>query len=348
MAQATSEQGGALYRKYRPQGWKDVIGQDHIVKALESAAKLGNVAHAYLFCGSRGTGKTSIARIFAREIGTSENDLYEMDAASNRGIDEIRDIRAAVAVLPFESPYKVYIMDEVHMLTKDAWNAFLKTLEEPPKHVVFVMATTEMDKVPDTVVSRCQVFTFKRPTQAVLKETVSKVAKKEGYALEPASAELVAFLGDGSFRDSLGILQKVIGASADKKISREEVETITGAPRAAIVNNMLAALDARDPALGLRAIRTASAQNIDMKTLVTLLLGKVRAVLLLRYAADLKKSLEEEFSLEDFELLSTLAGKQGSGITSKTVIELLNAQDLMRSSPIPELPLELVFAQDRQ
>lgn len=141
----------ALYRKYRPQKFKDVVGQDHVVKVLQGAIDLGNISHAYLFSGSRGTGKTSIARIFAKEIGTTPNDLYEIDAASNRGIDDIREIRDGVSTLPFESKYKVYIIDEVHMLTKEAFNALLKTLEEPPAHAVFILATTELDKLPEWV-----------------------------------------------------------------------------------------------------------------------------------------------------------------------------------------------------
>src|SRR3989304_4219041 len=171
---------GVLYRKYRPQKFSDIIGQNHIVRVLEGAIKLGNISHAYLFSGPRGTGKTSVARILSREIGTSSNDLVEMDAASNRGIDDVREIRESVNTLPFESRYKVYIIDEVHMLTRDAWNAFLKTLEEPPRHVVFVLATTELEKVPETVISRCQTFSFKQPNQATLKDFALSVAEKEG------------------------------------------------------------------------------------------------------------------------------------------------------------------------
>src|SRR5258706_4881767 len=150
----------SLYRKYRPNDWDEVLGQDHVVKVLDGSINNGKVAHAYLFSGSRGTGKTSVARIFARALGTSENDIYEIDAASNRGIDDIRELREDVRVLPFESKHKVYIIDEVHMLTKEAWGALLKTLEEPPEHAIFVLATTELGKVPETIRSRCQTFEF--------------------------------------------------------------------------------------------------------------------------------------------------------------------------------------------
>src|SRR5665647_129786 len=186
----------ALYRKYRPKNWKEVLGQDHIIKVLESSVESNKVSHAYLFVGSRGTGKTSVARIFASEIGVSANDMYEIDAASNRGIDDIRELRDGARVLPFDSKYKVYIIDEVHMLSKDAWGALLKTLEEPPKHVIFILATTELQKVPDTIVSRCQVFTFRKPTDSILTSVVTNVAKKEGFELDAGSAELLAILAD--------------------------------------------------------------------------------------------------------------------------------------------------------
>src|SRR3989344_9677174 len=169
----------ALYRKYRPQNFKEVLGQNHIVDVLESSVEENKVSHAYLFVGSRGTGKTSVARIFAKEIGVSVNDLYEIDAASNRGIEDIKELRDGVRVLPFDSKYKIYIIDEVHMLSKDAWGALLKTLEEPPKHVIFILATTEFHKVPDTIISRCQVFTFKKASDTVCKKMVLDVAKKE-------------------------------------------------------------------------------------------------------------------------------------------------------------------------
>ena len=157
----------ALYRKYRPQTFKEVLGQDHIVKVLQSSIELDKIAHAYIFSGSRGTGKTSVARIFAKELGTSANDITEIDAASNTGVDDIRALNESVNTIPFESKYKIYILDEAHMLSKSAWNALLKTLEEPPKHVIFILATTEFEKIPETVVSRCQTFSFRKPAQKV-------------------------------------------------------------------------------------------------------------------------------------------------------------------------------------
>ncbi len=157
----------SLYRAYRPQTFAEVRGQEHITSVLEAAIKNSKIAHAYLFAGSRGTGKTSMARILAHTLGTAEEDIYEVDAASNRQVDDARHLREGVSTLPFNSTYKFYILDEVHMFTKDAWNTLLKTLEEPPVHAIFVLATTELDKVPETIISRCQVFRFKKPTHDV-------------------------------------------------------------------------------------------------------------------------------------------------------------------------------------
>lgn len=333
----------ALYRKYRPQNFKDVLGQEHIVKVLEGSVTLGNISHAYLFAGSRGTGKTSIARIFAKAIGCSGNDLYEIDAASNRGIDNIRELRDAVNTLPFESPYKVYIIDEAHMLTKEAFNALLKTLEEPPKHAVFILATTEIDKLPETVVSRCQVFTFKKPSQKILKELVLNLAKKEGFKLEPSSADLIALLGEGSFRDTQGILQKIISFSKDKKISAEEVEQVAGAPRAGLVNDFIKSVDDKDLSKGLEAIKSAVSNNIDMLVYLKLILRKMRAILLLKYAKNMEVSLKEEYSEEDFNFLKELSTKKESNINSKTLLEILTAYDAVSRANIPELPLELAL-----
>ena len=333
----------ALYRKYRPQNFKDVLGQENIVKVLEGSIALGNISHSYLFAGSRGTGKTSIARIFAKAIGCSDNDLYEIDAASNRGIDDIREIREAVSTLPFESPYKVYIIDEVHMLTKEAFNALLKTLEEPPKHIVFILATTEIEKLPETVVSRCQVFTFKKPSQKILKELVLNLAKKEGFKIESSSADLIALLGEGSFRDTQGILQKILSFSKDKKISAEEVEQVAGAPRASLVNDFIKSLDDKNLSKGLEAIKSAISNNIDILVYLKLILRKMRAIILLKYAPNMERETKEEYSEEDFNFLKELSVEKESNINSKILLEMLAAYDSVARANIPELPLELAL-----
>lgn len=332
----------ALYRKYRPQSFKEVLGQEHIIETLKGALAQGHVAHAYLFAGSRGTGKTSLARIFAREIGCTEKDLYEIDAASHTGVDDIRELRDGVAVLPFESPYKVYIIDEAHMLSKAAFNALLKTLEEPPKHVVFILATTEMEKLPDTIVSRCQSFAFRKPSRIILKKMIERVAKEEGFTLELAAADLVALLADGSFRDAHGILQKVIGASRDKKVSLAEVELVTGAPRGELVNGVVAAIESGDIASALGVVRKVADANIDMKVFISLLLEKVRAVLLLKFAPDMKGEVLEQFTDEDGKFLEDIA-RGGGKINSKTLAALLDAYVATGRSAIPQLPLELAL-----
>ncbi len=340
----------ALYRKYRPAKFKEVLGQDHIVKVLESSIENNNIAHAYIFFGARGTGKTSVARIFAKEIGTSNNDIAEIDAASNNGVDSIRALNESVSTLPFDSKYKVYILDEAHMLSPQSWNALLKTVEEPPKHVIFIFVTTETKKIPETVISRCQTFSFRKPTQKVLKDVAMAVSKKEGFILEPASADLIALLGDGSFRDTQSILQKVISASKDKKISPEEIEIVTGAPKSELVNDFLRAIDQNNLELGLAAISKATEANIDMLLYFKLVLHKMRSVLLLRNLKSSEGKLQDEMTDTDFRFLKDLADKKPLnpptnhvGINSETLLTLLSYYDMVAKAYIPQLPLELVL-----
>ncbi len=335
----------ALYRKYRPQDFGAVIGQDHIVKAISGAIEGGKVAHAYLLCGPRGTGKTTIARIIARELGTSPSDIYELDAASNRGINEAREIRDNINTLPFDSKYKVYILDEVHMFTKDAWNALLKTIEEPPAHVIFILATTELEKIPETIISRCQSFIFRKPTDAILTSVVSNVAKEEGYTLEEGGAELIALLGDGSFRDTLGTLDKVISFAKGKKISKEDITSVSGAPEAKLVEDFLNALKESDIEKGYKAVRFASEQNVDMQVYLKMVLSHLRYALMLRYAPNIKESLKEKLSVHDMEFLSALISDKPEHISSKTLSILLDAYQKGRYAFISELPLELALVE---
>lgn len=265
----------SLYRKYRPHTFGDVVGQDHIVRVLRSAIEQKTPHHAYLFTGTRGIGKTSIARIFAKELGVDPVDITEIDAASYTGVDNVRELTESAMTLPFLSPYKVYILDEVHMLSKAAFNAFLKGLEEPPKHVIYILATTELNKLPDTVVSRCEVHTFRTPTVDILQKVVADIADKESYTIDEDSARLIAMTGDGSFRDTLGVLQKVMSSLDGKKISIEKTEHIIGSPKLSAIDTLvnLSIQGSEDVVNILNDIR---ASNTDSKLLYDMYVEKLR------------------------------------------------------------------------
>lgn len=335
----------ALYRKYRPDSFAAVRDQDHIVSVLEGAIKKGSIPHALLFSGSRGTGKTTMARIFAHAIGAKDIDIYEMDAASNRGIDDIRELRDAVHTAPYESPFKVYIIDEVHMLTKEAFNALLKTLEEPPSHVVFILATTEEEKLLDTILSRCQVFRFRSPSREVLVATVTDVAKKEGFTLDTAAADLIAIAADGSFRDALSITQKVLLASGDTVGTADEVAIIIGAPKVTLMINLLTALHKKDTPTALGVVREATALHLEMKLFLRLLLESVRAVMVIRNDAASADTTLAPFSAELATALRGFASEATSPLNSHLLLKLLAALDNGSRSPLPYLPLEVAVVE---
>jgi DNA polymerase-3 subunit gamma/tau len=207
--------------------------------------------------------------------------------------------------------------------------------------VIFVLATTELEKLPDTVVSRCQTFTFKKPSQAVLKDMVATIAKKEKFTLDASAAELIAILGDGSFRDTLGMLQKVINASGDNKITAEEVEAITGAPQRSLINSTIEAIATSNVEGGLEQLQKAAENNVNMKLFLKLLLAKLRLVLLVRYAKDMQKDIENQLDEEDFEFVKKMSTEKV--LTSTTLAELLTAYADIENTPIPQLPIELAL-----
>ncbi len=338
----------ALYRKYRPETFKDVKGQDHIVTVLEGAIKKDNIPHAILFAGGRGTGKTTLARIFAKEIGVKAVDVYEIDAASNRGIDDVRALREAVHTMPYESKRKVYIIDEIHMLTKEAFNALLKTLEEPPAHVIFILATTEPDRLLDTILSRCQIFTMRQPSREMLNGVVTEVAKKEGFKLSHDAADLIAIAADGSFRDALGITQKVILASGDTIGGADEVAEIIGAPKLQILEQLVTALNTKDAESAIKAINEAVVSQVDMKLFVRLLLERLRAVILLRNAPGNAESILANFSATEAERLQSLASESVGAINSHLLMRFLTAAEQTGKVPLPQLPLELAVIETCQ
>ncbi len=338
-----SENNIALYRKYRPETFTELVGQDHIVKTIHGALKSGNIAHAYLLSGPRGTGKTTIARIIASELNTSVNDIYEMDAASNRKIEDARDIRESVRTMPFDSKYKVYILDEVHMLTKEAWNALLKTIEEPPAHVIFILATTELEKVPETIVSRCQTFILKKPTEATLASYISNIAKKEGFQIEKGGSEIIALLSEGSFRDALGTLQKVISFGKGDLIKLESILEVTGAPDISLVNDFLLSLAHHDIERGYKSINLANAQNIDMAIYLKMILAKLRYALMFRYVPTMKSEIKEILPESDILFLEELITSKPEHISSRALFILLESFQSQKFAVIDSLPLELAL-----
>jgi DNA polymerase-3 subunit gamma/tau len=331
----------ALYRKYRPETFDEVIGQEAIVHSLKSAIVQDKLSHAYLFSGSRGTGKTSLARIFARYIGTSPNDIYEIDAASHNGVDEIRELRDGVSTLPFDSKYKVYILDEVHMLSKAAFNALLKTLEEPPKHVIFILATTELHKVIDTVKSRCQVFEFKKPSLEELISFVQDGAKKENRTITDEAADQVARFADGAYRDAWGILERILQSTDKKDIGCSEIVDVIGKTHADQVTSFISALNKKDLNVAFEILHTTSKDG-DVELLVKDSLERFRLVLLKRFAPAFAVTLLAEYNNAIVQSIDAWAGEKNI-INAALVVEFLKLLDQVKESSIPTIPVELAL-----
>ena len=289
----------ALYRKWRPQRFEDVVGQRGIVTALRNQIATGRVGHAYLFTGVRGTGKTTCAKIFAKAVNClhpvngdpcgeceickgidngSILDVVEMDAASNNGVDDIRDLRDETAYTPSACKYKVYIIDEVHMLSTAAFNALLKTLEEPPAHVIFILATTEIQKVPATILSRCQRYDFTRIGPEDIARRVEYIAGEEKLELSPDGAELIARLADGALRDALSILDTCAGVTS--KIDADVVRRMAGVTDRSYLFRISDALEAQDGATALAQLAQLRQQSVDVKRLTEELIAHYRALML--------------------------------------------------------------------
>ena len=321
----------ALYRKYRPSSFDEVLGQDNIVTVLQQAVSKNDLVHAYLFSGSRGTGKTSVARIFASEIGCDPADVFEIDVASHTGVEDIRALNEMVHIYPLKSKHKVYILDEVHMFSKAAFNAFLKTLEEPPSHVIFVLATTEPEKIPDTVLSRCQSFLFKKPNNDLLAARIEEVLKKEGYSAEKDVPQMIALLSGESFRDALGILQKVLLATPSKEVKKDFVENLLGVPDSAVVTKYITSFIKGDVAGGISALEEVKGH--DMIVFCTLAVDALRALILY------KKTNEKKDVVENFDEKTS----KEEGCSLENLLVLLDAYAAIPYAHVAQLPLEVAL-----
>jgi len=312
--------GQALYRKYRSKKLNEIVGQKAVTTALENALKSGQISHAYLFTGPRGVGKTSIARILAYEINqlpyTSDDlpiDIIEIDAASNRRIDEIRDLREKVRIAPISAKYKVYIIDEVHMLTREAFNALLKTLEEPPAHVIFILATTEAHKLPETIVSRTQRYTFKLATQEEVAQHLAYIAKQEGIVIDDDAIQLLAKHSGGSLRDALSLLDQVRHSA--KKITADIVRQNLGLPSDTVIETLLASIKSDQP----QSVMTALEQTRADGSSATLI------------AEQLIQALRDQLT------------QGGHNTDTDATVKLCQSLLLVESSARPDIQLELTL-----
>jgi DNA polymerase III subunit gamma/tau len=353
--------GPSLYRRHRPRTFADVVGQEHVVRTLSNAVEQGKVHHAYLFVGSRGTGKTSMAKILAACLNcvngptitpcgkcdscvsiasATSLDVIEMDAASNNSVDDIRDLREKVAYAPVSGRHKVYILDEAHMLSPQAWNAFLKTLEEPPPRTIFVLATTEAQKVLPTVVDRCHRFDFGRPTVEQVVTVLDRVAQEETIEIEPAALALVARHATGSFRDALGTLEQLVTYSGGEEIDSPAVLSVLGIADAEQLFAAVDAIAAHDPAAAVRAAAALSESGRDpgqvlrdlevhgRELLTVQVLGELP--LELRVTAERDRRLEEQAralpktdAIRLLDLVSQALGATADGAQARIQLELV-------------------------
>jgi len=349
----------ALYRRWRSQTFAEIIGQEHVTQTLRNALRAGRIAHAYLFSGPRGTGKTTTARVLAKAVNCLDLqdgepcnrcaicqslnegrslDLIEMDAASNRGIDEIRNLREKIAFAPTECRYKVYVIDEVHMLTNEAFNALLKTLEEPPPHAIFILATTEPHKVPLTVLSRCQRFDFRRVSLSHLKQKLERICAQEGIRIQSAALDAIARYASGSFRDAESLLDQLASYGAEE-ITLEDVRRVLGTAPEEVISGIIRALVTRDVSNGLRLINEALDSGVEPRQFTREVLEYLRGLLLVKNGSASLLSVTDEMRQE----MTALAEAIPLGRLLHIAKLFNQAANYIKTGIYGQLPLEMAF-----
>lgn len=363
-----------LYRKYRPKKFSEIIGQQHIVQTLTNAIKNNRVGHAYLFTGPRGTGKTTMARLLAKTVNCQELkdsslsstisavraepclkcdicknisegqslDIIEIDAASHTGVENIRELKEAVKLPATQTKYKVYIIDEAHMLSAGAFNALLKTLEEPPAHVIFILATTAIHKIPETILSRCQRFDFVRLSLENIIKKLSLIAKSEGVKIDKNSLEMIALAAEGGMRDAESLLSQIM-ALEDKNITSKEVKEILGTADQQAVEETAKFLLEKDVSSALSLINKISEDGYDLEVFSKSLLNYLRQLMLLSIDPELSKNFSFELTPEQIEKLKKLSQKSTTAEILKIIDSIAENQNKIKSSFIAQLPLEIAI-----
>ncbi len=351
----------ALYRRFRPQIFSDVIGQDPITRTLKNQIRASNISHAYLFCGTRGTGKTSTARIFARAINClnpqdfdpcnkceicqgilseSNIDIVEIDGASNRGVENIRELRETVKYPPSRGRYKVYIIDEVHMLTMEAFNALLKTLEEPPKHIVFILATTDPQKLPATILSRCQRFDFKAITTRDIEKRLGEICGKMGIEAEGEALKIIAVNAEGALRDALSVLEQTISFS-DGKLTEKDVIDVLGIVNYEIIFNMVEAVAKKDSSQAISLVEKVVSQGKDIQQLIKDLIYYFRNLMMLNLNIDLEELLS--ISGEILKKLDLQSKKFNTETITQAIYVLSDLEAKAKYTGQPRILLEIAL-----
>jgi DNA polymerase-3 subunit gamma/tau len=362
----------ALYRKYRPQKLDDVLGQETNVEILKNAAKSNKLGQAYIFYGARGTGKTTTARLIAKLLNCEKRrndpkfaalgepcnecreclaidaqnsfDVIEIDAASNRGIDEIRNLKENIRTSPASAEYKVYIIDEAHMLTGAAFNALLKTLEEPPKHAVIILATTEFEKLPPTITSRAQRFVFKKLSKVVIIEKLTSISKKEKIKIDEPALELIAAAAEGSFRDAESLLDQI--SSLEKAITLADVERVTGRTGLKKVHDLAEMIIAKDVKSALGFIAELNEEGHNLVQFTKDLIHYLRKVLSLKVNPSLENIFERDLTKDEVAGVKKLGAKADTATLIKVIKAFIRAYAEMRYSPFAIVPLEVALIEN--